>query len=85
MFDDLLVLHGAGGVQDQHDQVASTGHCDDLPASALAVFGPLDDTRQVQQLDFRALVDKHTWDAGQCGELVGSHLRERSCQLCQQG
>ena len=42
-------------VEDNHQHVARPGGGDDLPAAPLAVLGALDDPRQVEQLDLRAL------------------------------
>ena len=63
-------------VQNDEDKVASSRYCNDLPATTLelvyvklfayfAIFSPLDDPRQVQNLNFCTAVLKHSWDSGQ--------------------
>lgn len=42
--DDALVCEGLVDVEDNEDEMAGLGHGNDLPASATAVFGALDDT-----------------------------------------
>lgn len=63
-------------VQNNEDKVASPRDCNDLPATTLklmdvkliaylAIFGTLDDPRQVKNLNFCTAVLKHSWDSGQ--------------------
>jgi hypothetical protein len=76
VLDYLLVTHRTSGVQDDYYQVASTRYGDDLPTPTLPVFGTLDDTRQVQQLDLGALVLQHARNASQGRELVSCDFGE---------
>mmetsp|Transcript_35824 Transcript_35824/g.94098 ORF Transcript_35824/g.94098 Transcript_35824/m.94098 type:complete len:383 (-) Transcript_35824:305-1453(-) len=68
-------------VDHQQDQVARPRYADDLPATALALGGTLDDTGKVEQLDASVPVVDDAWDARQRGELVGGRLRfgRREC------
>jgi hypothetical protein len=52
VFDDSFVLHWAGCVQHDNNQIACSGHGDDLFTTTFTVFGTFDDTRQIQKLDF---------------------------------
>mmetsp|Transcript_8795 Transcript_8795/g.21739 ORF Transcript_8795/g.21739 Transcript_8795/m.21739 type:complete len:274 (-) Transcript_8795:304-1125(-) len=82
--EDVPVPVRLGRVQDHEEQVGALADGDDLPASPLALRRPLDDTRQVQQLDLRVVVVNHARDAGQGGELVRSRLRVRPRELREQ-
>lgn len=75
VFQQLLVMQRLQHIQHHEDQVACSSHCDDLPTSTLAVFGALDDSRQIQQLDLRAFVFDTAGDGRQRCELVSRHFR----------
>lgn len=47
VFDDSFVLHWAGCVQHDDNQVAGSGHSDDLFTTTFTVLGTFDDTRQI--------------------------------------
>jgi hypothetical protein len=64
MFEHFLVLHWAGGVQHDNDEIAGAGHCDDLLTSTLAVLGALDDTWEIEQLYLGSFELEDTGDAG---------------------
>mmetsp|Transcript_41870 Transcript_41870/g.132018 ORF Transcript_41870/g.132018 Transcript_41870/m.132018 type:complete len:293 (+) Transcript_41870:287-1165(+) len=84
LLDQLLVGHGLAGIQDHKDQRARSRRADHSLAPSLAVLGPLDDTREIQQLDLSSLVPDDARDTGQGRELVGSRLRVRPRHLRQQ-
>lgn len=51
-----LVRHGLGRIKHDKDQVARTRCADDLPPTAFAVLGALDNPWEVYNLDLGALV-----------------------------
>ena len=83
LLNDLLVSQGFEDIQDNENQIGSSGDGNDLPTSTLAIFSSLNDPRQVQQLDLGPLVLDTTGDRGQRGELVGRHLTVHSSQVRQ--
>lgn len=78
VFNDFFVLHGSSGIEDDDDEVAGSGHGDDLSSSSFSVFGSFDDSRQIQKLYFSSFVIQHSWYAGECGELICCDFREGS-------
>lgn len=78
VFDDFFVLHGPSGVEDDNDEIAGSGHCNDLSSSSFSVFGSFDDSRQIQQLYFSSFVIQHSWYTGERGELICCDFREGS-------
>lgn len=50
MLNYLLVLQGFEDVKDDENKTACPGNCNDLPPSALPVFGALNDAWQIQEL-----------------------------------
>ena len=84
LLNDLFVSEGFEDIQHNEDKIGSSGHSNDLPASALAVFSSLNDPRQVQQLDLGPLVLDTAGDRGESGELVGRHLTVNPGKVGQQ-
>ena len=70
--DDSLVGQWLVDVQHDEDEMARLGHGDDLPSTTFAVFGALDDTWEIEHLDFGAIVHDLTGDRREGCELVGS-------------
>ena len=58
---------------------------DDLPPSPLTLRSPLDDTRQIQNLDLGAPILQHTRDSRQRGERVGCGFGLGPRDLAQEG
>ena len=83
-FDDALVSQRLLGVKHDQNEVACARHTDDLLTSTLAIFGSLDNSWQIEQLDLGALIVEDTWDAGQCCEFISGSLRVLSGQRCQE-
>ena len=59
-----------GRVQHHKNEIAGLGGRDDLPSSALALGGTLDDTGKIEQLDLGAAVLEHTGNRGQGCECI---------------
>ena len=72
-FDFLLLCLSRLNNQQNHIWILSD--CDNLPSSTLSVSSALDDTRQIQELDFCVVVVDYTWNAGQGCEFVGCWKR----------
>lgn len=85
MLQNFLMLHGSSGIQDDHNQVAGPRHRNDLFSSSLSILRSLNNSRKIQQLNFRAFVLDHTRNTCQGGELVRCYLREGSCEFGEQG
>jgi len=62
------------GVQHHQDEVGALGARDHLAPASLTLRSPLDDPRQVEQLDLGALVVDDAGDARERGELVPGGL-----------
>lgn len=71
---DFLVSEGSRGVEHDEDEPARSSDSDDLPASSLALLSALNDSRQVEHLDFCALVREHAGHAGESCELVSTNF-----------
>ena len=67
----------------KHDQNESAGSSDtnNLLTATFTVFGSLDDTWEIEELNFRTLVVEHTWNAGERCELVVGGLGVLAGQL----
>lgn len=78
MFDDFFVLHGAGAVQYDNDQIASTSNCYDLSTSTFSVLCTFDDTRQIEQLYLSSFISKDTRNTGKSCELICCYFWECS-------
>ena len=53
---NLFVCQGLVDVEHNKNQMTSFGHSDDLSSTTFAVFGTLDDTGQIEHLDFSTIV-----------------------------
>ena len=80
-----LVSEGLLSVQDNENECAGATHSNDLLTTTLTVFGSLNNTWQIEQLDLGSLVIVDSRDAGERCELVVSGFRELACQFGQQG
>lgn len=81
---DTLICKRLVDIQDNEYQVA--GFCDrnDLTATAFAIFGALDDTREVKHLDLSTIVYDLAGNCCEGCELIGGRFRVRASQLRQQ-
>lgn len=68
VLDNSLVCEGFVDIQNDEDQMAGFGNGNDLSTTTFAVLGSLNDTRQIQNLNFRSVVHNL---AGYCSELQG--------------
>mmetsp|Transcript_53469 Transcript_53469/g.155898 ORF Transcript_53469/g.155898 Transcript_53469/m.155898 type:complete len:335 (+) Transcript_53469:452-1456(+) len=84
ILDLPLVNNWLHDVQDNEDEAAAHCRANDLLPAALAILCPLDDTRQVKQLDLRALVVEDAGHAGEGRELVGRDLALLARHLVQE-
>ncbi len=57
---DAFVCHGFGRIQHNQNQITCARRGNDLPPTTFAILGALNDTRQIEQLDFATLVAKCT-------------------------
>mmetsp|Transcript_4798 Transcript_4798/g.7189 ORF Transcript_4798/g.7189 Transcript_4798/m.7189 type:complete len:284 (-) Transcript_4798:367-1218(-) len=73
-----------GGVQHHEHQVGRLGHCNHLAPPPLAMGRPLDDPRQIQQLDPRVVVVHVARNTGECSELISCSFRFCVCEMAQQ-
>lgn len=81
VLEQFLVLKRLEDVENDEDQTAGASDSNNLTATSFTVFGALDDTWQIQQLDLGALVLNHTRDGGECRELVGSYFGVNTGQV----
>lgn len=73
--DDVLVGERLGGVDHDEDQVARAGCADDLATTALAIFGTLNDSRQIHNLNFGSAVHQGAWNSRQSLSSRTKHMR----------
>lgn len=76
---------GKGSKRGGTHQIRRLGNRNDLPSPSSSLTSPLDDTRQIQQLDPSALVLDHTGDGGQGRKLVRGRFRGRLCDEREEG
>jgi len=74
VFDYPLVLNGPSRVEDDADEIARSSDCNYLLAAPLSILSSLNDSRQIQELDFGSFVEQIAWNASQSGKLVGGNL-----------
>lgn len=79
VFNNFFMLHWPCWIEHDNDEIAGSGHSDDLFTTTFTVLGAFDDTGQIEQLNLRALILKDTGDASQGCELVSSNFGEGSC------
>mmetsp|Transcript_102463 Transcript_102463/g.306074 ORF Transcript_102463/g.306074 Transcript_102463/m.306074 type:complete len:296 (+) Transcript_102463:340-1227(+) len=84
VLDLPLVHYRLHHVQDDEDEAAAHRGADDLLSAALAILGPLDDAREVEQLYLGALVVEDAGHACEGRELVGGDLALLARHLVQQ-
>lgn len=60
LLDDSFVCQRFIHIEHDEDEMASFGDCDNLSSTALAIFGALNDTRQIQDLNFGAIIQDLT-------------------------
>ena len=70
VFDDSFLRERFIDVQDDEDQMAGFGHCDDLSAATLSILGPLDNSRQIQHLNRSTIVYNLAGDSSQGREFI---------------
>lgn len=85
LLNELLVGDGLERVEHDEDEVAGTGHSDNLLTTTLTVLGTLDDTGEIEELDTGALVVDDAGHAGEGCELVCGDGRVCVGELVQQG
>lgn len=75
--DDALVGKGLVDIEDNADEMAGFCNGNDLSTSTLAVLGSLNDTGQVEDLEFSAIVNDLTGHRGKLdrASVVGSFTR----------
>ena len=61
--EDFLMAVRLGGVEDHEEKVGALADGDDLPAPALSLSCPFDNTGQIQKLDLRVVVVNHPRNA----------------------
>lgn len=71
--DDLLISQWLIDIENDEDQVTGLCNGDHLTSSTLAIFGSLNDTRQIEHLNGGAVVLNLAWHSRQCGKLIGSN------------
>ena len=89
----LLELHVQFGflrfsflaIEDHEYQIRRLSNRNDLPTTTLAIGGPLNNTRQIEQLHFGIVDHQVAGDAGERRELVGRSLTLRITELVEQG
>lgn len=74
VLDDLFIRQGLIHIKDNEDQMASLGDRNDLSSTTFAILGSLDDTGQIEDLDFSSVIHHLSGDGRQGREFVG-----RSC------
>lgn len=79
IFDDSLVCERFVDVKNNEDQMACLRNRNDLATSTAAVFGTLDDTWQVDNLERGTVVHDLTWYTCQGREFVRSCLGVLAC------
>ncbi len=75
------MFQGFSGIQDYYNQIAGSGHRNDLFSSTFSVLGPFDDPWQIQQLYFGSFVPDDSGHTGQSREFIGSHFTESSWNI----
>ena len=73
-FDDPLVSEGLVDVQNYKDQMAGFCHCNDLTTSTFAVFGALNDTRQIQHLNLCTVIHDLIGHSRELGLVVSKDI-----------
>ena len=71
VLDDSLINQRLVHVKDNENEVASLGHSNDLTTTTLSVFGTLNNTRKIENLDLSTVVHHLTGDSREGCELVG--------------
>jgi len=74
VLDDLLIGQGLIHIEDNEDEMASLGDGDNLSSTTFAILGSLNDTGQIENLDFSSVIHQLSGDGRQGREFVG-----RSC------
>jgi len=82
--DDSFVSHGLHDVENNEDEVAGSGHSNNLLTPTLTVLSSLNNSRQVKKLDDCAFVLVNSRDASEGCELVVGSFRVLARQLSKQ-
>lgn len=83
-FEERPLFGPLGGIQHHEDHVARFGCRDDLSTSAFSFRGPLDDTGQIEELNFGTAIFQDTRNGCQGGEGVGRDFGSRLGDLGQE-
>lgn len=75
VLNNLFVLHRLGCIEDDQNEVASSGDGDDLLTSTDIILSSLDNSREIQELELGSLVTEDTRNASHSGEFVGGGFR----------
>ena len=70
VLDDSLVSERLVNIKHYEDKMTGFGNGYNLTTSTFAVFGSLNDTRQIEHLDGRSVILHLTRDSGQGGKLI---------------
>ena len=83
--DDPFIRKRLVDVEDDEYEMARLSHSNYLSATTLAVLCALDDTREIEDLDFGSIVDDLAGHRGKGSELVRRGFRMLSCEATHQG
>ena len=70
VLDDTLVNQWLVHVKDNEDKVASLSHCNNLSTTTLSVFGTLNNTRKIENLNLGTVIHDLTGNSCEGCELV---------------